>query len=378
MKSLGKTITDVRDNILAWFFMGFAQFMVKIQPIWDAHKILICISTGVIIGLIIGLIMGYGLFPKQWANLTPGHMRPDFRSRYLAEVAENYLITGDIEMARKSLGLNSKVKSAPWLKEDKALAADIQFAIDNARDPGIALTNQQYIALQSLQGRLPEVLATPVAETTAETGKPNPLKTLAYLVVALTLILIAFGIGWFLIIKPRRGAEPEMDLDRYEPLTGEEPGAGVPGAVGIAEPPVKSFTTTYMIGDDYFDPSFSIEIGPDFLGECGIGISETIGAGDPKKVTAFEAWLFDKSDIRTLTVVLASEYAANEPDLRAKLEPKGEVEQITPGRIVTLETSVLRVQVQIKDLEYAQGGNIPSHSYAQKITFVLQAWVKAA
>jgi hypothetical protein len=143
------------------------------------------------------------------------------------------------------------------------------------------------------------------------------------------------------------------------------------------EPPVKSFTTTYVMGDDFFDPSFSIEIGPDFLGECGIGISETIGAGDPKKVTAFEAWLFDKSDIRTVTTVLASEYAYNEPDLRAKLEPKGDIQQLAAGQSAAIETSALRIEVRVKELEYAQG-NLPQHSFAQKVTFELRAWVKAA
>jgi hypothetical protein len=45
-------------------------------------------------------------------------------------------------------------------------------------------------------------------------------------------------------------------------------------------------------------------------GECGVGISETIGVGDPKKVTAFEVWLFDKNDIQTVTKVLMSAHAS--------------------------------------------------------------------
>ncbi len=149
---------------------------------------------------------------------------------------------------------------------------------------------------------------------------------------------------------------------------------GVPTAEG--DRPVKSFSTPYVLGDDYFDPSFSIEIGADFLGECGIGISETLGAGDPKKVTAFEAWLFDKSDIRTVTKVLASEFAFNDPDLRAKLAPKGEVVMMRPGEEIVLETSVLRIKARIRDLEYAQGASLPPNSFVQKVNFELQSWVK--
>ncbi|MBN2004935.1 MAG: hypothetical protein JXA21_16370 [Anaerolineae bacterium] len=377
MKSLKAKLTDIWYSILGKGFMIFSQVMIKVQPIWDAHKILICISTGVILGLIIGLIMGYGLFPARWSNLTPGHLRGDFRTQYLVKVAESFRITGDVNQARQALGLDSKIKTdVPWLKDKALLEKDIQYAIDNAADPRIALTNEQVVALGYLKNNLGEIQKAPATE---EQPKGISLGQILAIVMVLLLVGLAVLAVWYLLIKPRQGAEPEMDLDAYEPITVAEPVSGEPGApgVGIAEPPVKSFTTTYMIGDDYFDPSFSIEIGPDFLGECGIGISETIGAGDPKKVTAFEAWLFDKSDIRTLTIVLASEYAASEPDLRAKLEPKGEVEIISPGKTVILETTVLRVQVQIKELEYVQGGNIPNHSCAQKITFVLQAWVKA-
>ena len=77
-----------------------------------------------------------------------------------------------------------------------------------------------------------------------------------------------------------------------------------------AAPPVAQYVTTYVIGDDLFDDSFSIDSpSGEFLGECGVGISETIGVGDPKKVTAFEVWMFDKNDIRTVTKVIMSEHA---------------------------------------------------------------------
>ena len=62
-----------------------------------------------------------------------------------------------------------------------------------------------------------------------------------------------------------------------------------------------------------YDDSFSIEDAnkdDEFLGECGATISETIGAGEPEKVTAIEIWLFDKEDfVRTLTTVFVSEHA---------------------------------------------------------------------
>ena len=81
--------------------------------------------------------------------------------------------------------------------------------------------------------------------------------------------------------------------------------------------------TTYMAGDDLYDDSFSIDSpSGEFLGECGVGISDTIGVGDPKKVTAFEVWLFDKNDIQTVTKVLMSEHAFNDAAIRQRLAPR--------------------------------------------------------
>ena len=86
--------------------------------------------------------------------------------------------------------------------------------------------------------------------------------------------------------------------------------------------------------------------------------------------------MFDKSDIRTVTTVLASDYAANDPDLRAKLQPKGEIQELQSDMEIMLETTALRVKARVKELEYAQG-NLPEQSFVQKISFELRDWVKA-
>ena len=92
------------------------------------------------------------------------------------------------------------------------------------------------------------------------------------------------------------------------------------------------FMASYRLGDDLFDNSFSIDSpAGEFLGECGVGISETIGVGDPKKVTAFEVWLFDKNDIQTVTKVVMSAHAFNDVAIRQRLEAKGEPVLAEPG-----------------------------------------------
>jgi hypothetical protein len=139
--------------------------------------------------------------------------------------------------------------------------------------------------------------------------------------------------------------------------------------------PIVQFMTTYLHGDDLYDDSFSIETSSgEFLGETGVGISETIGSGsDAKKVTAFEVWLFDKNDVRTVTNVLMSAHAYNDDALRAKLQTKGEAMLARPGDKLVLETATLRIQARVVDLAYGSGP-LPPDSFFERITIELAAW----
>jgi hypothetical protein len=141
--------------------------------------------------------------------------------------------------------------------------------------------------------------------------------------------------------------------------------------------PLMQKMSVYALGRGQYDDSFSIEDANErFLGECGAGISETIGVGDPKKVTALEVWLFDKDDyVRTITKVFASPHAFNDPNLRTKLEPKGDLVLAEPGAVVVLETSSLRLQARIVDIQFGTGP-LPSNSYFEKVTIELAAWRK--
>lgn len=368
------------DNLLAKGFMIFAQFMVKIQPVWDKFKLLICLVLGIIIGW---FLLGWGIFPVPWINATPGHLREDYRSAYLAYVAEDFYRTGDVILVRGRLGLDlPKSKNIPWTANKDALQNDLDLAIERANTATDPYRIKEHVqALDGFKRILPQIMQEPVEIVDdGISEKPNLLQAILPLLGFLVVVALVLTAVWYLLIgKDRKRAsgvqETRIDMEGQQEFT-----STVAEGVSLAfdEVPVKSFSTPYVLGDDYFDPSFSIEIGPDFLGECGIGISETLGAGDPKKVTAFEAWLFDKSDIRTITTILASEYAYSDPDLRSKLEPKGEVTLLHPGEVIVLETTALRVVARITELEYAQGSNLPANSFVQKVNFELQAWVKQA
>jgi hypothetical protein len=136
--------------------------------------------------------------------------------------------------------------------------------------------------------------------------------------------------------------------------------------------------STYTLGHGQYDDSYTIEDADGkFLGECGAGISETVGVGEPQRATAVEVWLFDKDDfVRTVTKVFVSAHAAADAALRSKLEARGDLILAEPGATVSMETASLRLQARIVELEYATDATLPPNSHFQRLTIELAAWRK--
>ncbi|MBP9676450.1 MAG: hypothetical protein KBD67_06905 [Anaerolineaceae bacterium] len=190
---------------------------------------------------------------------------------------------------------------------------------------------------------------------------------------------------------PAYQTQHESDLDEmdyYAPSSGSRyeeeiiapasvPKATVPAAaVAPGSGPVAHFMTTFVIGDDLYDDSFSIDApNGSFLGECGVGISDSIGSGDPKKVTAFEVWLFDKNDIQTVTKVLMSTFAMADAGIKQRLASKGEPVLIEAGMPLLLETATLQLEAKVIEMVYGQGA-LPSGSFFQRMTLELSVWQK--
>jgi hypothetical protein len=176
------------------------------------------------------------------------------------------------------------------------------------------------------------------------------------------------------------GQEAARRRAQEEALKQAQTAPPAPVAAGTVDRgvPVSKFVSTFVMGDDLFDDSFSIETASgEFLGETGAGISKTIGVGDPKKVTAIEVWVFDKNDIRTVTKVLMSEYAFGDAALKAELATKGEAVQAAAGGITLLETQTLTVQARIIDMAYGSG-SLPTNSFFERMSIEISAWPKKA
>jgi hypothetical protein len=180
------------------------------------------------------------------------------------------------------------------------------------------------------------------------------------------LLLIAVAAVGFLT-KRRQGTAGRSPIVRRPPA--------VPSADGVV--PLSRFVATYRVGEETYDESFSIESPEgDFLGECGMAISQTLAEGAPNRATALEVWLFDKSDIRTVTQVLMSEWAYADPELRAALSAKGELALAGPGHEAILETERLRVKATMREVSY--GSEQPPESYFDRFVVDLDVAMKAA
>lgn len=372
----------------------------------------LAIAVG-ILGFLIGLLFAYVLFPTQWTDASAENLRPDLRVDYLRNAITTYTLTGDRGKAMQAF-TELGDKSEETLTE-------------LSENPGFLNNEQIERFTKAINATVPvEEAIEESAETVLEDGtqivvegvepeqETNSLLWLGFGLLAV-LVLGAGAAYWFYFKERgfnfgkatqeitsehkiaqavRRTTEPKED----EKPKVEEPPAPKPAAERISifangnnktsngkgngngngnnEKPVAQFMSTYMFGDDRYDESFTFDA-PNgaFLGECGISISDLIGVGEPKKISAFDIWLFDKNDIQTVTKVIMSKHAYNDPDIRQRLEIRGEPILAEPGKLFRLETATLRMEGRIVDVSYGDLP-LPEDSYFQRNTVELAVYRK--
>lgn len=325
---------------------------------------LILAAAALVVGIILGwFVLGWGLWPVQYENGDISQLRGDLQQQYVRLVADSYALNPDATQATKliqELGPNASAIVSETVSSSKG-------------DTAIRVAQLQVVLESTLAGSGGQ----PPAAT------PSLLDQLRLPLVACLVVVLVGGGGGLLFwrlsagknIAATRGSRPAYVPPAARPVE-ERPNEVAPVGVEAKTPPVARFMTTYTLGDDAYDDSFSVD-GPDgnFLGECGMGISEPIGVGDPKKVTAFEVWLFDKNDIRTVTRVVMSEHAFRDEALKSKLAAKGEPVLAKSGDTVALETATLVVTARIVDMAYG-GGALPPNSFFDRLTIELAAYRK--
>ncbi|HEY9076916.1 MAG TPA: hypothetical protein VIO61_10300 [Anaerolineaceae bacterium] len=352
--------------------------------------------VGVLIGLAIGLIMGWVIWPVEWKDTLPDTLSQPYKDDYLRMAIDSYAKNQNKDLAKQRW--NNIGKDAPEvlarIQKNPGTVSQMDINQFNLVVTGAALPTQVAPAGPSATPakgqptvkpatpaagaatQVPGVMATATAVKPAATTSPSTSKSnLTFILVALCLVtlLVAAALAYLLFFRNRKKGSGAKST-----TTAVQPQAEVTQPAGVQEVPVAQFMTTYKLGDDLYDDSFSIDSPTgEFLGECGVGISETIGVGDPKKPTAFEVWLFDKNDIQTITKVLMSAHAYQDQAIRQRLASKGDAIMVEPGMTILLETATLQLEARVVDMTYGQGA-LPPESFFEQMTLELAIWPKQA
>lgn len=374
--------------------------MTKLNQLVQRYA-LAALALSFVVGVLLGLVvLGWWLWPVQYKPPTPADLSETWRRDYVSMVADSFAQTGDAATARQRLeGLLYPGQDAADLSQQILALAQQQAAI-GAEDAA---------RLEALAGLL-QAPAAGVTPTTAPTTPVTPTQTPSWVsrlakvlgLVILVLVILAGLLLLVYLLQSRTAAPPaeeEMEtrlstaaagpatspkparstataapptVSPVPALTREPAAAAEPVPTPVAPTTLGPYVATYNLGDIDFDMSFGIEsAGGDFLGECGLGMAETIGSGDVQRVTAFEVWLFDKTDIRTVSLVLASAHAHSDQALRAKLSSRGEVVLAERGATFAIKTSTLRLEGRVLDLAYG-GGDGPAQSYFTSLSVELR------
>lgn len=319
--------------------------------------------VAVVVGFAFGLLWGWKIQPVVWTDTAPDILNSTYQEDYLRMTVDSFAENGDADLAFarwKSLGANAQTAF-------EAVQLDPQIQ-DPAKIEGFGV-------LMISKAEAGSETVTPADPEPAPDKETSPWTK--YLFIALGVVAVG-AVAYFAIrlFRPAIGGSGEatpiqkaQEMNRSSEKTDYT-------ELGLANPIVQTMTS-YVLGDDLYDESFSIEApSGEFMGEFGVGIAETIGIGDPKKVAALEVWLFDQNDIKTATKVLMTENAYHDAAVRQKLEAKGELVMVEPNKKIIIETETLQLLVTVTDLEYG-AGPLPPNSFLDRAILELAIWPKS-
>lgn len=331
------------------------------------------IWLGLLLAVAVGIAVG---LPLGWLTVDwrPG---PDD----VAAIADSFSVNNNLPLAQRRLQGLSKADLERILTNliRESNSKNLTPAVDRLNQLAQAMGVTIGPATTMTPGPTPATARSPTAtppSVPALVGTLVPLGLILLVVALIATAALVFFLWVLLGLRTPRTARRATSRTATSPTAAR---ATAPAVVTTVPGGLGRFVASYALGDDNYDTAFSLETArQDFLGECGLGISETVGEGKPDRVTAFDLWLFDKADVRTVTQIVMSEYAFNDPGLRAKLAQKGDAVLAEKGKTMTLETQSLRIDAQIVELVYAMNPSFPSNSHFQKLTIEIVPTLKEA
>jgi hypothetical protein len=339
---------------------------------------------GLVIGLLIGwFLLGWVLFPVEYTNADLWDLNPAAKEVYIVTTADAFAADQNLTLAQERLrGLTA---------EEISQSLSAEFGARNIKGDATGAARISSFA-QAIGMPISASPAQPAATPapSQQTVSTNDSLGMLFLILAGVILLVAAGLFFYMRMKNRQAAPQAApaaqtattapptefaDTPGQAPAMNVAPAAAAAAVTTAARPSATSvakslgtFAATYKFGEDNYDTSFTLETNRgEFLGETGMGSSETVGEGKPDKVTAFDVWLFDKTDVRTVTQILMSEAAFNNQATRQRLATKGELVLAEKGKTVRLETATLVVDCEIVDLVYASTPGLPPNSHFQKL-----------
>jgi hypothetical protein len=326
--------------------------MESIRSLFQRKSVLA--GTALALGLALGVLYAWVISPVKWVDGVPAQLREDLRVDYLRMIIDSYVVNEDADQAFDRFDS---------LGEDKSELLTVV-----GEEPG-TVRPRAIQRFKEMVGQTPG--DEPPSEDNGESTTAASTLSDYLLPVCGVTLLLGLLLGGVLVLRRRAESTPVEipEEGEYDPAD-----YFAPEDIPEANQPLATFRTTYSIGDDHYDDSFSIESATgDFLGECGVGVGDVIGVGEPKKVSAFEVWLFDKNDIQTVTKVFLSRYSFDDEATRTRLAAKGDPVEAVSNGTVTLETASLRVEARIVEMSYGEGA-LPSESFFDRLTVELSAW----
>jgi hypothetical protein len=332
-------------------------------------KFIIAAAIGLIGGLILGLVYGYIIDPVEWVDAPLDLTREDIQEDYLRMAIDLYGYIPDKYLAYKR-----------W-QELGTAAKDTMTRIENY--PG-RLEQAEIYRYKELILLEDSIATREECEALVETNNNLCISLWTGTIILIGLLSVFFY------------SRTRPQSLKATPQSTPPAKAGVqqrPGGFGTApfapegevildhdrqleqiDPPLSHFCTTYEIGDDLFDESYSIDTPQgEFLGECGIEIVKWLNDDPPLKAAAFDVWLFDKNEINTKSFVLMSELLHTNDIERIQLETKGRTQVAEIGKELTLETDHLIMKIRVVDMVCDQVEN-GLCEYFQSLTLDINVW----
>ncbi|MHB1293627.1 MAG: hypothetical protein ACYC4R_01395 [Anaerolineae bacterium] len=352
------------------------------------------LAAGLLAGAALGLTLGWLAWPVTWHDTDPSDLRVQHQIDYVAMSADSFSATADEGEARRRL-YELVDEDTTW--EQVANLVE-RVAVSRARDlePESAeriralaaaaelpspLLQEYTFPTESGQGRVALLvglgvgaLAAAVLILVGDRRKGSAVPAANEVAAPPVVPVAASPSHTVQVAEPQPGGPgtawgsvdgtqeaPEQRLPTFGPVYGPGAGAGRVENLAAVEadvPPdaLGAFDAEYILGNEDLDCSFTITSPEgDFLGECGMGVSDVVRFGATRGVDAFEVWLFDRSDVRTVAKVLVSESALANETLNARLSSKGELLLVGPDLSFVLETLSLRLTVILKGYAYVAG-----------------------